>query len=486
MKVAQYASRAEQFTEALRREEYLHFSGIKSDYRTQEIFEQFADLFSREAVVARLEEREGRDGRYLAEFAVRHYIEQRLQGLTERIVEAERAAHVACDGERIPFLRALGQLVQEPDHRRRRALEEAVAEAMSDHNEWRAQRIAGQRKIAQELGFEDYRRLCEDLSGQPLRTLGKEMALFVKDTQSTYRERIEEALDGAGIVPPEATDWDLRWTILAPRHTSVFPRERLVPAAEATLSGMGIVLSEQANVQLDLEDRPGKSPRPFCAPISVPGEVWVVASPRGGWVDFLSFFHELGHAEHFACTDRKLPGPYRIMGDEALTEAFAFLVQSVVLDRGWLREVLDVKSPPPCLFRAGQLVNLWYVRRYAGKILYELDLHGRDIEPAEMAPHYARLLGEAVRVRVAPEAYLFDVDDWFYCARYLRAWMLDACLQLYLREHFGPVWFQSPEAGQWLRSLWRRGAELRAEELAAELGLQFGMAPLRDRLLGDP
>ncbi len=485
MNVAQYARRAEQFTEALRREEYLHFSGMKSDYQTQEIFEEFADLFSREALLARLGDRESRDGRYLAEFAARHHIEQRLRGLTEHIVQAESAAHVACDGERMPFLRALGQLVQEPDHGRRRALEEAVAEVMSHQNERRAQRMAGQRQIAQELGFEDYRTLCEDLSGQPLRSLGQEMALFAKDTQSTYCERIEEALDGAGIAPSEATDWDLRWTILAPRHTGVFPRERLVAAAEATLAGMGVVLSEQANVRLDLEDRPGKSPRPFCAPVSVPGEVWVVASPRGGWVDFLSFFHELGHAEHFAHTDRKLPGPCRTMGDEALTEAFAFLLQSVVLDPGWLREVLGVETPPQSLFRAGQLLSLWYVRRYAGKILYELELHGGDVRPAEMAPHYARLLGRAVGVRVAPEAYLFDVDDWFYCARYLRAWMLDACLQLHLRERFGPVWFRCPEAGRWLRSLWRRGTELRAEELAAELGLQFGIAPLRDRLLRD-
>lgn len=485
MNVAQYARRAEEFTEAIRREEYRHFSGMKNDYRTQDIFEEFGDLFSREAVLALLEHRGSRNERYLAEFAARHYIEQGLRGLTERILEAERAAYVMRDGERMPFLRALGELVQEPDHGRRRALEQAVAEAMAQHNKWRAQRMAGQRQIAQELGFEDYRTLCEDLSGQPLRTLGREMALFVKDTDPAYRERMEEALESAGITPRGATDWDLRWTILAPRHTDVFPRERLVSAAEATLLGMGIVLSEQANVRLDLEARPGKSPRPFCAPISVPDEVWVVAAPRGGWVDFLSFFHEMGHAQHFAYTDQKLPAPCRVMGDEALTEAFAFLLQSVVLNRGWLREVLGVKTPPPSLFRAGQLVNLWYVRRYAGKIQYELELHGGDVQPADMAPHYAGVLGKAVGVRVAPEAYLFDVDDWFYCARYLRAWMLDACLQRHLRDRFGPAWFGSPEAGQWLRSLWRRGTELRAEELAAELGLQLGIAPLRERLLGD-
>ena len=63
----------------------------------------------------------------------------------------------------------------------------------------------------------------------------------------------------------------------------------------------------QANVELDLEERPTKSPRAFCAPIEVPGRVVLVIQPIGGPDDWLALFHEAGHTEHFAHTSASLP-----------------------------------------------------------------------------------------------------------------------------------------------------------------------------------
>ena len=76
----------------------------------------------------------------------------------------------------------------------------------------------------------------------------------------------------------------------------------MVPALEATLTGLGIDLRSQTNVELDLERRPNKMPRPFCAPIEVPGRVMLVIQPIGGKDDWEALFHEAGHTEHFAHT----------------------------------------------------------------------------------------------------------------------------------------------------------------------------------------
>jgi hypothetical protein len=484
MDTAEYARLAERFIARLYREEYLQLAGLKDTLETEEIFEAFPGLFTRDVVLGLVEHRENRETRYLAEFAVRGHIEQRLRALTERIANEESAAEVEWPGERLPLRAAMEQLVLEPNRERRRALEEGVAQAVARQNPDRARRVAGQHEIARELGFADYRVLCEELSGQPLQALGAEMAAFVEETESAYRARTAEALERMGIRPGEATDADLRWVVLGPRHEELFSRARLLPAAEATLLKLGVALAEQENVHLDLEPRPKKCPRPFCSPIAVPGEIWVVASPRGGWVDFLSFFHELGHAEHFAHMSPELPCPYRMMGDDGVAEAFAFALQSVVLEKEWLRDVLGVEEVPEGLLEAGQLLDLWYVRRYAGKLAYELVLHGAAGGGAPAAPRYAQLLGQAMGVRVAPEHYLFDVDDGFYCARHLRAWIFEAGLRERLREQFGRAWFQCPEAGAWLKFLWRRGKEWTVEELAREVDLAPGTEPLRRRLLG--
>jgi len=485
MRALEYAQLAEQFLSRLSREEYLHLSGLKETFETEQIFAEFTPLFTHEAVVERLENRRDRVGRYLAEFAAHGHIEGRIRDLTEEIANAESAAEIEREGERLPFRLAWKQLTMEPNHEKRRALEGAILQAVEEQNRARARRIESQRRIAQELGFPNYLHLCEALSGQSLPALAAQMRAFVKATEEIYRSHISNLLEGEGIGAAEATDADLRWALFAPRYECFFPAEKLVPAAEKSLCRLGLSLAEQKNIHLDLEPRPRKYPRPFCCPIQVPGEIWVVVSPRGGCSDFLSFFHEVGHAIHFSHMKPALPVQFRLMGDRAVGEAFAFVIQSIAMERSWLREVLGLEEPPEELLRAGRLIDLWFLRRYSGKVCYELELHGEAGPAEEMPGTYSRILGEAVGVRVSRENYLFDVDDAFYSATYLRAWMLDAALRDKLEETFGGEWFFSAEAGKWLQALWRKGQEWTAEELAAELCLTYGEETLQRRLLRD-
>ena len=95
-----------------------------------------------------------------------------------------------------------------------------------------------------------------------------------------------------------------------------------------------------------------------------------------------------------------------------------------------------------------------------------------------MADRYSQLLGAGLGVPWAAETFLSDVDPGFYCAGYLRAWAMEAQLRRYLRERFGETWFAVPEAGRVLRSAWRDGLRLNAEEMLQELTgetLDFGI-----------
>ena len=76
----------------------------------------------------------------------------------------------------------------------------------------------------------------------------------------------------------------------------------MLPALEATLGDLGVDLRSQQNVHLDLESRPARRPRAFCAPIEVPGKVMLVIQPIGGKDDWAALFHEAGHTEHYAHT----------------------------------------------------------------------------------------------------------------------------------------------------------------------------------------
>ena len=120
---------------------------------------------------------------------------------------------------------------------------------------------------------------------------------------------------------------DLAFFFRAPSLDAQFPAERLLPTFEETLAGLGLQNGAPGNVILDAEPRPKKSPRAFCAPVRVPEEVYLVLTRIGGREDYETLMHEAGHAEHFSHVDPALPVEHRYLGDNSVTEGFAFLFQ---------------------------------------------------------------------------------------------------------------------------------------------------------------
>jgi hypothetical protein len=199
----------------------------------------------------------------------------------------------------------------------------------------------------------------------------------------------------------------------------------------------------------------------------VPAEVYLVIAPHGGRDDYAALFHEGGHAEHYAHTDPELAFEFRMLGDNSVTEAFAFLLQHLVDEEGWMRKRLGVEDLEAAVAQA-HAARLVLLRRYSAKLAYELELHGDSAKLEGMPSRYSALLGEALGVPWPQESWLADVDQGFYAACYLRAWALESRWRAAVRERHGESWFESPAAGEWVRGLWRRGQGLDAHELLAE------------------
>ena len=144
--------------------------------------------------------------------------------------------------------------------------------------------------------------------------------MYVRTMDALFRRRVGIPLEGA-------KRWDVPRLFRASEWDTGFPGRQMLPALEATLAGLGIDLGAQENVHLDIEPRPTKSPRAFCAPIEVPGRVMLVIQPIGGPDDWHALFHEAGHTEHFANTSPDLRVEEKRFGDNAVTEGWAMLLQ---------------------------------------------------------------------------------------------------------------------------------------------------------------
>ena len=241
----------------------------------------------------------------------------------------------------------------------------------------------------------------------------------------------------------------------------------MLPALEATLADLGIDLRSQENVHLDVEQRPNKSPRAFCAPIEVPGRVMLVIQPMGGADDWRALFHEAGHTEHYANTSADLSMEQKRLGDIAVTEGWAMLMQHLTDDPAWLSKRLDF--PRPQEFAEEGTTSSSTSCAATAPSSSTSSSSTRRTTSRRRSSRYVELLGDALKIEPAEADYLGDIDASFYVTGYLRSWAFEAQLRTHLRERYGSDWFAKREAGSLLRELWSLGMSQTADDMLRDV-----------------
>jgi hypothetical protein len=474
---------ADRFLAELDEETYLHFAGHKETLDLGPIYERHERLTELDTALALGASVDGnRRRRELWKFACEGYLGNFVSEEAERVAELEATLTATVGGEEVPFRMLRPRLMNEDDRDARARLEAARNELTEENlNALELQAAQVVQRETRRLGAQSYADLYRSF-GYPLDELAEQCRRFLAETEGLWEEAGDRFFRSrVGIGLDEAKRWDVGRAQRGAGWDSVFPPDGMLPALEGTLADLGIDLDAQQNVELDLEPRPSKDPRAFCAPIEIPGRVVLVIKPQGGPDDWRAFFHEAGHTEHFANTSPSLAMEEKRLGDNAVTEAWAMLIEHLTIDPVWLERRLDF--PRPYEFAAeGATQLLWLVRRYSAKLLYELEFHSAD-DVTALQPRYVELLADATKVEPAAVDYLADIDDGFYSSEYLRAWALEAQLRAYFRERFGNAWFTRREAGSLLRELWAEGQKPTADELLGEVtGESLELAAVGDRI----
>ena len=459
---------ADRFIAELDEEAYLHFAGHKETYDLVPIYERHAELTKLEtALNVGASVNGGRNVRELWRFACEGYLGNFVTQAEERIAESETKT-VKVGDEDIPYRELRPRMANSDDRAQRERLERARNQATEEHNALYIEKHGVVHRETERLGSPTYFELYRNGFGYPLDNLADQCRLFLDSTDrlwedtgdAFFRSRIGLGLD-------EMQRWDTNRVWRGVTWDSVFPEAKMVPALEASLADLGVYLRSQKNVEVDLEDRPNKSPRAFCVPIEVPGRVVLVIKPQGGPDDWRALFHEAGHTEHFAHTSSALSVEERRLGDNAVTEGWAMLLEHLTMDPAWLERRLDF--PRPLEYGAeGVTQLLWIMRRYCAKLLYEIEFHQAP-DVTAMQSRYVEILADALKISPSETDYLADIDDGFYSSEYLRAWAFEAQLRTFLRVKFGNAWFTRKDAGSLIRELWSEGQKPTADEILHEV-----------------
>jgi hypothetical protein len=472
-----FRERADDFIRDLDQEYYDHFAGLKETLDVERIYEEYDDLTTLETA----RRMEGATTE-LWRFACEGFLGNLTREHQARVAQVETELEVTVDGRTIPYRMIRVAMSNEPDRDARRRLEEQRVRLLDEElNPVYLEAVEIDRAAVRDLGAENYYELYKRF-GFKLDELADECREVLDETEKLWERKGDDLIRARlGLGLDEVRPWDVGRVFRAPELDELYPQDRMLPALEATLRELGIDLRAQANVHLDLDPRPSKSPRAFCAPIEIPGKVMLVIQPIGGKDDWEALFHEAGHTEHFAHTRADLSLEARRLGDMAVTEGWAMLLQHLVTEPAWLNRRLDVPRVDE-LAQDGAASLLYFVRRYAAKLLYEIEFFQSD-DPKTMRERYFELLSDALKLPVNAESYLDDIDGSFYVIGYLRSWAFEAQLREFLRGEFGNEWFARREAGGLLRELWSLGQGPTADELLKDVtGATLEMSAVVERI----
>jgi hypothetical protein len=469
--------RGDAFNRDMLQEYYDHFAGFKETLDIEPIYEEYADLTQLETA-QRLEQAPTE----LWRFACEGFLGNLTRSHQARAAEVEATIEAKVDGETFPYRMLRVAMSNEPDRGKRRRLDEERIRLLDEHlNPLYLDALRIDRDAVRDLNAPNYYELYKRF-GFKLDELATECRAVLDDTEKLWEDEGDALFrTRLGFGLGEAKPWDVGRLFRAPELDAQYPADKMLPALEATLTELGIDIRAQRNVHLDLEVRPSKSPRAFCAPIEVPGKVMLVIQPIGGKDDWEALFHEAGHTEHYACTSDSLSMEGKRLGDNAVTEGWAMLMQHLVTEPAWLSRRLDVPNVDE-LGKDGAVSLLYFVRRYCAKLLYEIELFQVE-DPTTVRSRYAELLSDALKIPIHSESYLDDVDGSFYVIGYLRSWAFEAQLRDFLREEYGNEWFARRDAGDLLRELWSVGQEPTADALLKDVtGAKLEMASVGDRI----
>lgn len=487
MEVSQYRRNFAAYNSKLELAHYEYRAGLDAELRIAPIYERYGELFTREAmeslrtaesnVPANLEtEKSGI--RALLGAACIGYMDTQAKELTDECARKESTGYIDWEGETLPSFSVPKRLASESSPARRRELYSRLLKSISDGDDVRAARFESLHQSARVIGFGSYRALYMHILGTDFEKLASCADAFLQRTEAPYRNSLARvvARDLPDVAHGDLDHADYFYFQRISILDRFFPARDVMTTYKSAMKGMGIRIEQQTNIHIDCEMRPLKHPRASCLRINPPDDVRLITAPIGGAYDYLTLFHEAGHAQHLGWTSREImtTHPEFIYApDHATSEGFAFLLNHLFHDPRWLQEHRPGVSVEHAQLIARDLALLTThtIRRFCAKLRYDIALHDcTQVSSEVLAATYAALQTEATGFVRSPAMYLSDVDDGFYSGAYLRAWAFEAGLREYLRTRYGYRWWASRKAGDELIDLWSTASRYSVEELTRLLG----------------
>jgi hypothetical protein len=419
--------------------------------------------------------------RHLLRFIIGEYLLRQTHVFSANLLNQQQAAVIQIPILEAPvsFWEVSSRLALERKRVLREALEDATTSVIEGFHQLLRDLWSQLFATVESLGYPNLLSLWDELSGVPVDEFLKPLEAILRDTEHTYRERMQWHLKRAsGIRLEHARRHDILALFGLQDTAAWFPGADLLPCLQRWLRDWGWQAEEHAN--LHVASGTAMAGGAWCVPFEVPGDIRLIVTPSEGMRGYVQAFREIGRALCLASLPAELGGELRGFPDPSLLESQAELFGALMRTSRWLQVYRHISQPGEALSLA-HLERLYIVRRYIGKCLYERTLY-EDSALDGKDEAYRDALRQACGLAYPEAYYLYDVEPGFGSFWTVRGWMLCAALRRQLQQHYVEEWFREPEALQALQVFWRQSPSHTVEALMAPVD---GAPPAVDAVVAD-
>lgn len=224
-------------------------------------------------------------------------------------------------------------------------------------------------------------------------------------------------------------------------------------------------------ISYDTDDRKNKYPSPICFFVSIPSDIRILYRKESPYFDFQGCYHESGHAMHATSIRPDLAYEKKYHIPMGITEIFSIFMDRLFRNKLYLRKKVNISNIQSLekIIELNNFMELFFIISYSVNSLTKINFWRKKLSIENTNKNYSELMKEYLDIETPGQYWMLHhimPEAIMYVPSYLLAAVRAAELERKIEEKFGRNWWEQKEAGKYLKSIMKEGADIDLKEFS--------------------
>ncbi len=408
--------------------------------------------------------------RFLRNFLLQKHLEMRLATLDDSLRLLYQTASVRAGKRTIAFHDLPFALANAKRQTERQMLYRRALSIRQQFAQLIAQKYQNIRHIVRQLGYPDYNEFIAEIYEIHPHDLYRLSTLILDSTADEYRA-LTEALQKLYALPNTPRLPDMPLLRSGQYFDTYIQPPQLQAMQHLLLRSLGIDPRKQTGLTQDFNQGPEKIYYRLMLAVDIPVDIRLSLKPTGHVEDYWQLFYLTGQAEHYLNTEIS-SWINQQLGSPAMRKVYGYLFANVWRNPAWLRHAMPITGEDSLrYYQYARWYQLHYLRRYAQTVQWGYEACADSANAsARWRAATSRML-ENTFPEFGIDVIHAEFDPYLTAALELEAIIVASQLEDFMKGAYGSNWFENPESGKFLKSLWWRGNEITIQYILKKINM---------------